>query len=1288
MNPPPSFRRPALAPRVLSALLIFIAVPLGHAADMVVDQPDDLAGSGTTLRAAIGALTSTGGSVDFVGAAATGTNILASQITLTTNLYTLNPGGMRHVTISTSGSRIFSIGSPDLNLALSSITLSGGRVAGTNDYGGAILAGGSINITLLGTGTFAVENNYAGRGGGAFSSSKNISLAGSGGAILINSNSSGNNGGAFYSGTNIHLQAGTTDTLTISNNYATASGGALYSSLGGDIRLSGTHKNILITSNTAGTYGGAFYANGSNITIDAVTTGTLTISNNQATGYAGGAFYAGGEIRLSGTHDTVVITSNTSLTRPGGAFQASSITIDAVTVNGIHFTNNHAGDGTNANSRGGALFISAAGTGTITLTANGGDITFSGNTQGSARTPNAINAINSSTITLALGGDADIHFHDPIIAQGIDNTLKKTGAGAVIFDGATPSTWQGAASVDAGALRVGDGALLDTTAAGAAFALAPGATLGTATTRGSGTIKAAAFTLAGNLRAAAGSTLVLAGPATLANATIDAELLDDNQSGLVKITGATTFTGTSRVNVQAIRSGTFDVFQAGSAIGADDFESAMYYGGNLLGDDLSGARVFGAVKPSAADNKILQVVAGVGDSMTVDWTGGGDGANWNLAGADWKNTAGGAGAPGVTTAIGDIVRFGDGVDAGKRRIAIGGDYVAVSGMIVDSADDYTFTGDAAIRAETGNAIGDAVAATGRLEKKGAGVLAFQNASNFFEQGIDLDAGVLAFENIGQINTNHTGIRVRGDAGLRVDADTDFDLTENIILSNNATLALAVAEGRQLALAGAFSGAGTVALSGQFTAPRAAALSAAAGAINWTLNPGARLRFAGNPAIGHLRNNGAIEFTAINQTLTATGLSSAADGGAGVIRMTVDLAEKNAPWLVINGDAEGAHHFELTKTGGDPDMFNPRAVEITLATIRGNNTATFTSDKVTDSIGMNAYAARATDAHTVSLVYAGNSPAADAILSSAGVLGTDWHYSLENLRLRLGELRSLPAAAGGAGAGAAGGARSGNFWLRGGAYHIDADAELTGVAFAQDTYGLTAGLDRALGGGAANTFYIGGFITMSRSDRDHDTVGTSRTDDYGAGVYATWLHRAGWYADFAARADGYESKIDVRSTGGTLNHGDYNSYAFGLSLELGRRVMLARRLWLEPSVQAAAAWLNGDDYQVSDTLGGGMRVYIESATAKQYRAQLRTGLDAGRWRPHAKLGGAWSDTDGGGVRTRNGAYHPDFDGWRAEAGAGVAFLLGDSGQIYMDYEYNKAETYKRPWAFNIGYCRLW
>jgi outer membrane autotransporter protein len=333
-----------------------------------------------------------------------------------------------------------------------------------------------------------------------------------------------------------------------------------------------------------------------------------------------------------------------------------------------------------------------------------------------------------------------------------------------------------------------------------------------------------------------------------------------------------------------------------------------------------------------------------------------------------------------------------------------------------------------------------------------------------------------------------------------------------------------------------------------------------------------------------------------------------------------------------------------------------------------------------------------DARTWYLYSTGLSQAADAIIDTAALLAKDWHYSLDALYLRMGDVRAeLLASASTSPSKNSGGSAAGNVWVRARGYRLNADNVLTGRGVEQHAYGATAGGDKAFET-ESGVNLLGAFIDMGRITRDFGRSSDGETGSVSAGLYGTILKTNGWHADLVLKADRYKHSFEVSTVNGRPVRGRYNSEAYGVSLEAGRRLERADGWWVEPTVQAAVARLTGASYRTTPA-NAAIDVKVDDATAAQYRGLVRFGrrLKDTRWTPYGKFGVVRTDTDGGAITAHGRRFDPaalGLDGWRVEFGAGTSYRINDLSQLYLDYEYGRAAHYERPWALNLGYRRLW
>jgi len=432
--------------------------------------------------------------------------------------------------------------------------------------------------------------------------------------------------------------------------------------------------------------------------------------------------------------------------------------------------------------------------------------------------------------------------------------------------------------------------------------------------------------------------------------------------------------------------------------------------------------------------------------------------------------------------------------------------------------------------------------------------------------------------------------------------------------------------------------------------------------------------------------GAIRYHNLGQRILIAGNLS---GSQTFDHLEVNLATQQADTLAILGNATGAHTLRLLRADATPagaTTADPATFALPLVTIAAGDATFTTPDRLND--GMTAYGLLRGDGGALLantnqwyLTAVGQSATADLVLSTAAILGADWHYSLDSLYQRLGDLHTTTALSS-----SSGGVHAASLWLRTNAYRLNAAPALAGDTFRQDTYNLTAGADHALShANSPITLYAGGYLQTGHSSRTYDgDDGSSDTTNIAAGLYATAMHETGWYADLTVKYARYTNHLDATapvSTAAATTR--YNNTAAGASLELGRR-LTNRRLWLEPSIQTAVALINGATY----TTDQNMTVRLDNSTAWQTRLQLRAGATLAQWTPYIKFAEVRGDTTGGALHVEDATYTPNYNAWRFETGFGVSYFLTPRDQLYFDYEYAQSPLYARPWALNLGYRHSW
>jgi len=600
---------------------------------------------------------------------------------------------------------------------------------------------------------------------------------------------------------------------------------------------------------------------------------------------------------------------------------------------------------------------------------------------------------------------------------------------------------------------------------------------------------------------------------------------------------------------------------------------------------------------------------------------------WLTTGSNWLLDTGTGGVVAVSFAQGDAVIFGADVPNPAAR----------PGVIT-----ITETGGVTIGASGANP-GMIVTGTGNWEFRFSATT----------------TGTAAAPNIG-ISGDGAGILMQGTGTLTLSTTTAYTGATNI--TDAGTLRLAVANAIARSSAVNLSPVATLDLAGN----------------NQTL---LALNLSSDPASGS-RAKVAFSSTGANYTTLTLG-NLAGTGGEFIMR--VDLGAATGDRIILTGTSAGAHTLTFVPTGTTPPQSNISLLVVSVASPQ-SSAATFSGSTEPANSPYIYNVGRGADGSWYLSEGTRLTRAAAAAIHTAAVAGQDWHYALDSLYKRLGDLHEPPYN----GADAAG-----TLWMRANHSRLNVGGSLTGYGFHQYNYGVAFGADKTLGGAANADMHwcVGAYGDIQRVSRSFDNGGNGSTNAIAAGLYLTWQRAGGWYADLIGRFDRNKNKFNARATDGFVTRASYSNNIQGLSLEFGRRMQYSDDWWIEPALQFALANIGGATYTAtSDGLNTPLTVRANSATATQTRFQFRFGEANGEnpgWHPYATLAAAYSSTSGGRVRVNDSApFAAKYDGIRWEVGFGAAYVINARSQFYYNYEYAYSTRYSRPWTLSAAYRMAW
>jgi autotransporter-associated beta strand protein len=594
-------------------------------------------------------------------------------------------------------------------------------------------------------------------------------------------------------------------------------------------------------------------------------------------------------------------------------------------------------------------------------------------------------------------------------------------------------------------------------------------------------------------------------------------------------------------------------------------------------------------------------------------------------------------------------------------------------------------------------LANALSGSGTLIKSSSGTVAIATANSGFAGSARVQGGRLLLEDLMALNA----------AGIDVDPGATLEyrnVSGTLANTVNGTGTLAIANSGSFAIAHDNTIANTVLTAATVYLSATHALGSDTASVRAD-NRSAIYFDLDQARLGQVTLEGAkLGFTHSGAGLFKTG-TVASLAGSGTLAFNVDFTDlsglKNpgevANHLAVTGNSAGAFTVNVNALGGEPGS-DETAIPL-ITDLAGAALYRLEGEKITLGLSEFEFANGAAADSTLPLnpgtwyLYStGLSQAADAIIDTAALLAKDWHYSLDALYLRMGDVRAeLFAASNNRNSEIGNRKLTGNVWVRSRGYRLNADNVLTGRGVEQYAYGATAGGDNAFET-ESGVNLLGAFIDMGRITRDFGRNSDGETGSASVGLYGTMLKTNGWHADLVLKADRYKHNFEVSTVNGRPVRGRYNSEAYGVSLEVGRRLERADGWWVEPMAQAAVARLTGASYRTTPA-NVAIAVKVDDATAAQYRGLVRFGRQFRdtRWTPYGKFGVVRTDTDGGEITAHERRFDPaalGLDGWRVEFGFGTGYRINDLSQLYLDYEYARAAYYERPWALNLGYRRLW
>lgn len=241
-----------------------------------------------------------------------------------------------------------------------------------------------------------------------------------------------------------------------------------------------------------------------------------------------------------------------------------------------------------------------------------------------------------------------------------------------------------------------------------------------------------------------------------------------------------------------------------------------------------------------------------------------------------------------------------------------------------------------------------------------------------------------------------------------------------------------------------------------------------------------------------------------------------------------------------------------------------------------------------------------------------------------------------------------------------------------------------TAFKNKLDGMQIGVDKPLRLNDA-TVLVGVFTGFSRSKVSTSDYGNGTIESWHGGLYATYLHDSGFYADTMLKGNRLDNSNNGRMKNSSAARGDYHQNTFTATIESGFNYEILPALTVQPYGRLQYARIGSADYELSN----GMRADIHSTDSFQGEAGtlVSTSFDVSSavLKPYVRLAVVHEFTKENDVTiNRTNTFSNDFSGSTGKYGLGLDAQITPQAAFYTEINYlngNKSET---PVSADLGF----
>ncbi|HHN8366048.1 TPA: autotransporter outer membrane beta-barrel domain-containing protein [Morganella morganii] len=219
----------------------------------------------------------------------------------------------------------------------------------------------------------------------------------------------------------------------------------------------------------------------------------------------------------------------------------------------------------------------------------------------------------------------------------------------------------------------------------------------------------------------------------------------------------------------------------------------------------------------------------------------------------------------------------------------------------------------------------------------------------------------------------------------------------------------------------------------------------------------------------------------------------------------------------------------------------------------------------------------------------------------------------------------------------------------------------------------------------STVLVGVFTGFSRSKVSTSDYGNGTVESWHGGLYATYLHDNGFYADAMLKGNRLDNTNNGRMKNGSAARGDYHQNAFTASVESGFNYEIMPALTVQPYGKLQYARIGSADYELSN----GMRADIHSADSFQGEvgALVSTSFEvrSAVLKPYARLAVVHEFTKENDVTiNRTNTFSNDFSGSTGKYGLGLDAQITPQAAFYTEINYLNGNKRETPVSADLGF----